>query len=263
MVFKKGTGQPSSVHDFFVSPVQNKTAITSLIGSEHSDCAVAELSLNKYLNEKAISEMINVNSEITRILNKFQVSIKINMGILNNLVRNHLPDTRKTAIGIADNLPHNFKSAVNRKALIEATTLHDIAKAIIPEDIVNKAGVLTDDERKIMKEHAKLSYELLKSTDLSEKTLNLIKNHHDPESIEEQILSMADIYSALREKRCYKDEMTKEQALEIIAKDTEQGKFHPSVYQALVDYANIKEDLSKVKPKWQIFNFKFVNCFGS
>lgn len=262
MVFEKSTSQ-LSVRDYFVTPVQNKSAVTSLIGGEHADCAAAELSLNKYLNEKAISEMIDVNSEITRILNKFQVSIRINMGILNNLVQNHLADTRKIAMGIADNLPHNFKSAVNRKALVEATTLHDIAKAIIPEDIVNKEGALTEAEREIMKEHAKLSYELLKSTDLSEETLNLIKNHHDPETIEEQILSMADIYSALREKRCYKAEMTKEQALEIIALETEQGKFHSCVYQALVDYANVSETLSKAKPKWQIFNFKFINGFGT
>lgn len=251
-----------SVRDYF-SPVHSNVAINPLLKNEYTDCAVAEMSLNKYLNEKAISEMISVNSEITRILNKFKVSIKINMGILNNLVQNHLADTRKIAMGIADNLPHNFQASLNRKALAEATTLHDIAKAIIPENIVNKEGTLTEAEREIMKEHAVLSYELLKSTDLSEETLNLIKNHHEPETIEEQILSMADIYSALREKRCYKAEMTNEQALEIIAQETEQGKFHSVVYDALVDYANMTEKLTQVKPKWQIFNFKFINGFGT
>lgn len=258
---KCNVSQPS-VHDYF-SPVLNKTAVNPLISGEYSDCAVAEMSLNKYLNEKAITEMISVNSEITRILNKFKVSIQINMGILNNLVQNHLADTRKIAMGMADNLPHNFQASLNRKALAEATTLHDIAKAIIPENIVNKEGSLTEAEREIMKEHATLSYELLKSTDLSEETLNLIKNHHEPESIEEQILSMADIYSALREKRSYKDEMSKEQALAILEKDTQEGKFHPCVYDALVEYANAAEALTKVKPKWQIFNFKFINGFGA
>lgn len=256
------SGSQPSVRDYF-SPMHSKVAINPLLSNEYTDCAVAEMSLNKYLNEKAISEMINVNSEITRILNKFKVSIKINMGILNNLVQNHLADTRKIAMGIADNLPHNFQSSLNRKALAEATTLHDIAKAIIPENIVNKEGALTEAEREIMKEHATLSYELLKSTDLSEETLNLIKNHHEPESLEEQILSMADIYSALREKRCYKAEMTNEQALAIIAAETEQGKFHSVVYDALVEYANSVEKLAQVKPKWQIFNFKFVNGFGA
>lgn len=259
----KNTSQ-LSVHDYFSNVgCVSRTAINAVIGEQPCGAHGAPYGLNKYLNEKAISEMINVNSEITRILNKFKVSIQINMGILNNLVQNHLADTRKIAMGIADNLPHNFQASLNRKSLAEATTLHDIAKAIIPENIINKEGSLTDAEREIMKEHATLSYELLKSTDLSEETLNLIKNHHEPESLEEQILSMADIYSALREKRSYKAEMTNEQALAIIAAETKQGKFHSCVYDALVEYANSVEKSTKVKPKWQIFNFKFVNGFGA
>lgn len=274
MGLEKSYNQPC-VHDFFVNPIKNQSAVTTFIGNENNNYKDVDLNLHKYLNEKAISEMINVNSEIKNILNKFKISIKINMNILNNLVQNHLPETRKIALGIANHLPHNFKSAVNKKALAEATTLHDIAKAIIPENIVNKEGSLTESEREIMKEHAKLSYELLKTTDLSEETLNLIKNHHqNPQKtgypnvdenfvadINLQILSMADIYSALREKRSYKTEMSKEQALLIIDEETKQGKFHPVVYNALFTYVNKEEALSKAKSKWQIFNFKFVNSF--
>lgn len=275
MGLEKSSKQPC-VHDFFVNPVKNQSAVQTIIGNENVyNYSDVDLNLRKYLNEKAISEMINVNSEITNILSKFKISIKINMNILNNLAQNHLPQTRKTALGIANHLPHNFKPLVNHKALIEATTLHDIAKAIIPENIVNKEGSLTDDERKIMKEHATLSYELLKTTDLSEETLNLIKNHHhnpqktDSPNVDEdfevninlQILSMADIYSALREKRSYKTEMSKEQALTIIDEETKQGKFHSAVYNALVAYADKEESLPKTKSKWQIFNFKFINSF--
>lgn len=276
MVLEKNSSQ-ASVYDFFVNPIKNQSAVTTFIGEENPDSPAADVTLRKYLNEQAISEMISVNSEITRILDKFKISVKINMNILNNLVQNHLPDTRKTALGIANNLPHNFKSVVNRKALVEATTLHDIAKAIIPEDIVNKNGSLTEGEREIMQEHAKLSYEMLKTTDLSEETLNLIKNHHHnsknsdysntdedlASNINLQILSMADIYSALREKRSYKNAMTKEQALEILNRETEEGKFHPCVYNALVAYADREEKLAKFKSKWQIFNFKFVDSLSA
>lgn len=285
------TSNQLGVQDFFANPIKNQSAVKSLLGGEFSDSPSPpagegrgegyktsyDSNLNKYLNEKAISEMINVNTEISRILDKFKISIKINMSILNNLVQNHLPQTKNTALGIADNLPQNFKPAVNRKALVEATVLHDIAKVIIPENIVNKQGSLTEAEREIMKEHAKLSYELLKTTDLSEETLNLIKNHHqNPQKtgypiVDEdfaadlnlQILSMADIYSALREKRSYKAELNREQALEIINKETQEGKFHPQVYKALVDYTNKEESSFKLKPKRQIFNFKSVNSFST
>lgn len=265
MVLEKKTGS-ISVGDFFVNPISNQSPLTCLIEEKHPDYNNCGTNLNKYLNEQAISDMIRVNSEIENILDRFKISVKVNMKILNNLIQNHLPQTKEIALEIADNLPQNFQSAVNRKALIEATFLHDIAKVIIPEDIVNKKGALDEAERKIMKEHALLSYELLKTTDLSEETLKLIKNHHEAHDntdcfktdINLQILSIADIYSALREKRSYKKAMCKEKALEIINKETQSGKFHLAIYNALVKYAENEEPVKKASGG-QLMAFKFFN----
>lgn len=263
------------VGDYFVNPINNKTALQCYGDIDNADYSGFDSNLCKYLNEKSISEMIKVNSEINRILARFKIAIKINKKILNNLMRNHLPQTRDIALGITKYLPQNLKRSINRKALVEATSLHDIAKVIIPETIINKPGKLTDDEREIMNEHAKLSYEMLKSTDLDSETLDLIKNHHHShdsadnlehhslENINLQILSIADIYSALREKRSYKTEMSKEQALKILNKETQQGKFHPSVYEALVEYSNRDEKSNKRDFKWQIFNLKATNSLSS
>jgi len=275
MALEKYSNQPS-VHDFFVNPIRHQSVVEEYFNVDENMEYLADENLAKYLNEKAITEMIQVNSEITRILNKFQIRVKINMNILNNLVKNHLSETRKIALGIANHLPQEYKSEVNHKALAEATSLHDLAKAIIPEDILNKAGALNEKEREIMEEHATLSYELLKTTDLSPETLNLIKHHHhDPHKsgyphIEEgfksdinlQILSIADIYSALREKRSYKAEMSVEESLAVINKETKQGKFSTHVYNALVRYTN-EMALTKRKPKWKIFDVKSVNSLSA
>ncbi len=254
--------------DYFNTAINNQSALRCYGDIDNLDYSGFDSNLNKYLNEKSISEMIKVNSEISNILNKFKISVKINMGILNHLVRNHLPHTKNIALGIAKHLPNDLKVKVNRKALIEATSLHDIAKVIIPENIINKAGILNEHERKIMQEHAKLSYEMLKTTDLSRETLDLIKNHHHADentiyNINLQILSIADVYSALREKRSYKNEMSKEQALDIISKETQQGKYLPSVYKALTEYAEKDETSTKVNSKRKFFNFKSVNSFCS
>lgn len=253
-----------NTNEFFSKPINNQSALRCYGDIDNIDYSGFDSNLNKYLNEKAITEMVKVNSEITRILDKFKISIKVNMGVLNHLVKNHLSHTRSIALGIADCLPEELQSEVNHKALAEATSLHDIAKAIIPENIINKAGALNDEELEIMKEHAKLSYEMLKTTDLSDETLNLIKNHHYADercmyNINLQILSIADVYSALREKRSYKSEMSKEKALSIINKDVEQGKFLPSVYYALSIYVQKEDDLAKINPKRKFFNFKFIN----
>lgn len=263
------------VGDYFINPINNKTALQCYGDPDSADYSGFDSSLYKYLNEKSIAEMIKVNSEIQRILKRFRIAIKINKKILNNLMRNHLPQTRDIALGIVKHLPQNLKRSVNRKALFEATSLHDIAKVIIPETIINKPGKLNDDEREIMDEHANLSYEMLKSTDLDEATLDLIKNHHHSHSGEDeygryntaninlQILSIADIYSALREKRSYKAEMSKEQALKILHEETSKGKFNPQVYNALVEYAQMDEKSNKRDFNWQIFNFKATNSLGS
>lgn len=124
-----------------------------------------------------------------------------------------------------------------------------------------------------MKEHARLSYEMLKTTDLDKETLDLIKEHHhvhttnpnakpnEVDNINLQILSIADIYSALRETRSYKKAMSKKEALSILKKDVDSGKFHVCVYNALVDYSKYDEvEESHTKnSKWNIFNLKFVN----
>lgn len=261
------------VGEYFINPINNKTAMQCYGDVDNADYSGFDSSFQKYLNEKSISEMIKVNSEINRILDKFKVVIKINKKILNNLTRNHLPQTRDIALGITKYLPSYLKASINRKALFEATSLHDIAKVIIPEYIINKPGQLSENERKIMDEHAKLSYEMLKSTDLDEATLDLIKNHHHSHdgcdeigqdlNINLQILSIADIYSALREKRSYKSEMSKEQALKILDAETQKGKFHLQVYNALVEYATKDEKSNKRDFKWQIFNLKTTNSLSS
>ena len=59
-------------------------------------------------------------------------------------------------------------------------------------------------------------------------------------------LSIADKYSALTESRAYKKSMTPKQALTIIYQDVKDGKLHPFVFKALVNYAAEKSINSTV-----------------
>lgn len=258
------------VRDYFVNPIAHQGVVRKyLIEGKNSDCSESDVTLSKYLNEKAISEMIGVNSEISRILNAFKIPVKINLKVLHNLIKNHLPQTRKVALGMAKYLPEEQQRLINHKALAEATVLHDLAKVILPENIINKEGALSEHEHEIMEKHAKLSYELLKTTDLDAQTLDLIKNHHghdekncSEDDINLQILSMADIYSALREKRSYKPALSRESSLRIIEKEVQYGKFDKEVYEALVKYSK-SESLFGFNFNRKIFDFEFVNSFSA
>ena len=134
----------------------------------------------------------------------------------------------------------------------DASYLHDIGKVLIPEEILNKQTKLNENETKIMHQHSELGYEILKNTNLDKTTLNLIRNHHQNAKksgypfvnkdfradLNLQILTMADKYSALTEKRPYKEAFTPEQALTIIYADVKDGKLHPFVFKALANYVN-------------------------
>ena len=266
--------QSNGIMNVLQNYLASQKTVTPTIKSDYINI---NTDLYKYINENAISEMIKVNAEIKRIMEEFKLPIKINMNILHDLIKNHLPQTKKATVGITNNLPKEFKSKVNLKALQKASILHDCGKALIPEHIINKQGKLTPKEREIMEKHAILSYEILKNTDLDEETLNLIRNHHQnaqktgyPEvddhfvaDINLQILLTADIYSALREKRPYKPKLTKNQALTILHKDMKQGKIHPYVFKALVDYANKEDNLIELDSQWQVSHLKSVNSLSA
>ncbi len=207
-------------------------------------------SLSKYTNENAIRKMISANPKIISILKNNE--IRLNMTELNTLLSGHAQDTQNIAKGIIENLPFSLKGRVNEKAVSDASYLHDIGKVLIPVDILNKKGKLTAEESEIMHKHSELGYELLKTTDIDPVTLNLVRNHHQnmkhsgypfvgkdfKADLNLQIVSIADKYSALTEKRVYKDQLTPQQALTIIYNDVQEEKLHPFVFRALVNYVN-------------------------
>lgn len=203
---------------------------------------------DEFGNKKYIEEAIANNPRIVSILNKHSLPIVINIEELEKLKQGHLNDTRIVAAKIYSSLPDELKKEVDLTSLQKAALLHDFGKVLIPNSILNKPGKLNPDERKIMDLHSELSYELLKNKDLDKKTLNLIKYHHQnikgdgypaiekdfDYNIEAQILTTADKYTALREKRSYKNPIAKYEALEIIAKDVNKGNISQDIYTALL-----------------------------
>ena len=210
---------------------------------------------SKYTNEKILTKLIYENPKIKSILSEFNIPVSINTNELYSLLENHCKDVQDIANGIADNLPFSLKTKVDKTALNNASYLHDIGKVLIPVEILNKNGKLNELETKIMHKHSELGYEILKNTNLDKKTLNLIRNHHQNAKksgypfvnndfradLDLQILTMADKYSALTEKRSYKEAYTPKEALTIIYADVKDGKLHPFIFKALVNYVeNIK-----------------------
>ena len=203
-------------------------------------------SLERFFNENYVRAMIASNYEAQNIFKKNNITSGLNLKELKDLKDNHMKATSDICERIANNLPQALKDTVNMKDLQEAAMLHDFGKVLIPPEVLNKNGKLTQQEQKIMRFHSELGYQLLKKEGLNENVLNLIRNHHNNLTssgkfvydVDLQILNLADKYSALTEKRVYKDAMSPAQALTVLAAEVKDGKVHPLVFNALVKSIN-------------------------
>ncbi len=103
--------------------------------------------------------------------------------------------------------------------LVIAALLHDLGKLMIPHEILNKPGRLTQEEYQVMKSHAELSYKLIKDRiDISDEVKDAVRHHHEnvdgsgypdgivgvEHSLYTKIIHVADVYDALISKRPYK-----------------------------------------------------------
>ncbi len=142
-----------------------------------------------------------------------------------------------------------------------ASSLHDIGKMAIPDEILNKPGKLTAEEFAIMKTHSQLGASILNNlreqyTDkLLQTAYQICLWHHErydgngyPDGlkgeeipISAQIVSIADVYDALTSERCYKKAIPHEKAMEMIL-GGQCGVFNPYLLECLVA---ISEDLKR------------------
>ncbi|MEE9542374.1 MAG: HD-GYP domain-containing protein [Thermodesulfobacteriota bacterium] len=98
--------------------------------------------------------------------------------------------------------------------------LHDVGKMLVPDNILNKPGVLTEKEFKEMKNHVTYGVDLLgKSRDIDDKSIYLASQHHErvdgsgyPTGMPGadihlfgRIGSICDVYDAMTTKRAYGD----------------------------------------------------------
>ena len=185
--------------------------------------------------------MLAQNTELKILLSENKIPLRLNIKELQELKIGHCKETQEICGKIAKNLPTALKDKVDIKSLKEGALLHDFGKVLIPAEILNKNGRLTEDEHKIMHLHSEIGYLLLKNTVQDPEVLSLVRYHHDNKvnhknfvpDINLQILNIADKYSALTENRVYKKAFTPQQALTIIYGDVQRGDVHPFLYQAL------------------------------
>ena len=137
------------------------------------------------------------------------------------------------------------------KTIYHASPMHDIGKIGIPDAVLLKQGPLDEREWPIMKMHCEIGARILKhgESPYLGMALDIALSHHErwdgsgyPRGLAGEdiplaarIMTITDVYDALRSRRPYKLALPHEKALEIILKGdgrTHPGHFDPAVLDA-------------------------------
>lgn len=117
--------------------------------------------------------------------------------------------------------------ASDRRRLTRAALLHDIGKAKIPSEILNKPAALNEQEMNQMRSHAVAGHRILiQQGGFDAETLSVVRHHHEfldgsgyPDQLRGgrisdlvRLTTICDIYAALIERRAYKPPLSPEEA---------------------------------------------------
>ena len=158
-----------------------------------------------------------------------------------------------------------FQDELSNKELYyikQAVIYHDIGKKMIPTEILNKKGTLTDLERKCIEKHVTLGEDILELTEIhflgeqgNDKFYSVAKKaisqHHErydgkgyPRGLKGKEISvigrmccLCDFYDALTSKRIYRKEMKVKQVVQMIENEKER-MFDPQLVELFIRNIN-------------------------
>ncbi|MBI9096740.1 MAG: HD-GYP domain-containing protein [Sphaerochaeta sp.] len=205
--------------------------------------------------------------EFTYVKSRFQEEIEIQKDKYDKLQLNVLKDMIVSLTGLLEihdtyTINHSQNVAdIAKKIAIEmnfskarvvqiyyAGLVHDIGKALIPIEIINKNGKLTTAEYKIVKEHPGNAYKALINAEALNFIARIVLEHHErwdgqgyPNAItgeeiciESRILALADSYDAMTSDRPYRKAFSKKEAIAEINKNA--GKqFDPNITRIAIE----------------------------
>lgn len=134
-----------------------------------------------------------------------------------------------------------------------AGLIHDLGKAMVPLEILNKPGKLTDDEFDRMKQHPRYGYDMLmEGAGVGEIPLDVCLHHHEkvdgsgyPDRLDSETISLfakmgavCDVYDAITSDRPYKAGWDPAVAIRKM-NEWSNGHFDPRVFQAFVKSVGI------------------------
>lgn len=197
------------------------------------------------IDSEAVLEVVNIlmenlsNKEMVIELEELRANDNatyehcIGVAILSNLVCNKL----------------DIKSPL-KEQIIMGALIHDIGKIIIPKDILNKPGQLTQEEYELVQSHVEIGYNLIKDNhNISAVTKLAVLCHHEREDgtgyplkkgtelhISAKIVGACDFFHALISDRCYRQGLPVNEVIKIARQQPINDKIREVIENSLSYY---------------------------
>ena len=163
----------------------------------------------------------------------------------------HSEGVAEISVGIAEVMGFD---AAQCRYIRRAALLHDVGKLGISNLILDKPGKLTPDELTEMRKHPRYTYEILTHVAGFRDLADLAASHHErldgkgyhrgltAEQISTpvRILAVADMYEALAAKRPYRQDLSPEEVMSILTRNSGPG-ICPEVFSALKTWLAVSD----------------------
>ncbi|MBF0275186.1 MAG: HD-GYP domain-containing protein [Nitrospinae bacterium] len=224
---------------------EQKEKIKITVMKENSKLVTKELMENPRSGE-ALAETKNLVSDMVATIIEHPTSFHglMKLETYDYYTYLHSVNVCTLSVGLGMILGLNKKEL---EVLAIGALMHDVGKSVVPSELINKPGKLTDEEFNLIKKHVDLGYQALKyNLDIPKESFYSLMQHHEkmdgsgyPKRLSGnqihlygRILSIVDIYDALTTERSYKKAFRPFDAVTILKKNPEA--FDQKVFKEFV-----------------------------
>jgi HD-GYP domain-containing protein (c-di-GMP phosphodiesterase class II) len=150
------------------------------------------------------------------------------------------------------------------RRLAQGALLHDIGKIGIPDEILNKPGALTREERARIEEHPVIGWDIVQRAPTLREALHAVRHHHErfdgdgyPDGLRgdeiplvARIVAVADVWDALTSDRAYRPAWSRQRAVDHMAaaRGTQFDPVSLDAFLGLLEYEGLRPGTGPTEP---------------